>query len=367
MIFLEKIGNISYYTISLDIDISSNKLLKGRIITRDSLNNSGTFYFEEQIFYTTPPIPDPLETILSVVLVMLSAFITLSVGYVILQQRKEKKATDVKVTEEKLAFMNDTYTILVTSSAGLPIWNISNTLYQADESLSGTLSGLSVGIDTFLESFQADFLSQMSDINLSRDHPEVETSYRLSVIEQNQIQIMILGSVSFRIFAFLKEVPSSFLRNIFLRVIKDLQQNLALYDTGIINPDILGPNIRRILRRHLPIGLLEPFKIDLERLEYFNSLISQNGKNSLITKSTLNVLKFLLVTSLIPPTANSTKQALLKLYPRAIADYPQGFSGFLLYSDVMSIISQVGGFNLKDVSEALWMGIDDRVKILIPF
>ncbi len=371
MEFVNKTGFVSLYIAVIIHEFTTDSNLTYSVGTEDSLGNKNNAVYsdifeveieEEVIFTGIPP-----ELMVIFVSLIVAAFLTFSGGLLLYRQRQEKKASVLKATEEKLSFLTDTYTILVTSAAGVPIWNQSNILYQADESLTGTLSGLSVGIDAFLESFQADFMSQMSDINLSRDHPEAETSYRLSVIEQNQIQIMILGSVSYRIFVFLKEVPSSFLRNTFLKVIKDIQQNLALYDTGVINEDLLGPNIRRILRKYLPIGLLSPFKIDLERLEYFDSIVKQKDTDSLISKPALNVLKFLVVTSLTPPTTSSTKQALLRLYPQTIANYPQSYSGIFLYSDVMRILEQVGGFPLKDVSEALWMGIDDRVNILVPF
>ena len=177
---------------------------------------------------------------------------------------------------------------------------------------------------------------------------------------------MILASASYRVFVFLKEVPSSFLRRTFLTAIKDLQKIFPLHDTGIINEALLGPNIRTILRKHLPIGLLEPFKIDIERLTYFDSILNKKNENSPISNAAVKVLKFLVVTSLTPPTTSSTKQALLKRYDHIIADYPQQRSGILLYSDAMTILSQVGGFTLKDISEAFWLGIDDRIKILIP-
>ncbi|MHA2093907.1 MAG: hypothetical protein ACW98F_04690 [Candidatus Hodarchaeales archaeon] len=364
-------GALPIYSASItNLKLSADILLELRITTRDSLNNTnpGAYTSPEpdQIDYS-PKVSNPLEFIIPVIIGMLALFIAVSIGYVAIRQKQSKKASEKKSTSEKLAFLTDTYTILVTSSAGVPVWDISNILYKSDESLTGTLSGLSVGIDAFLESFQSDFIAQMSDIDLSRDHPEAKTSYRLSVIEQNKIQIMILGSLSYRIFVFLKEIPSSFLRNMFLKAIKDLQQNLPLYDTGIINETVLGPNIRRILRKHLPIGLLEPFKIDLDRLAYFDSLLQKNAEAAQISRGALNVLKFLVVTNLTPPTTSSTKQALLKAYDKTVANYPQRHSGILLYSDVMGILSQVGGFDLKVVSEALWRGIDDRVKILIPF
>jgi hypothetical protein len=357
------------YSVSItDLKLETAITLRIRIQTKDSLNNTDPeAYVDDFIIGYSPDPQDFLGPLIAAVSGMLALFLAVSAGYFLHQRRKDKTSEEKKSIEEKLAFMTDTFTILVTSAAGVPIWNLSNILYKADESLTGTLSGLSVGIDAFLESFQEDFISQMSDISLSRDHPEAATSYRLSVIEQNKIQIMILGSVSYRIFVFLKEIPSSFLRNTFLKALKDLQQNLPLYDTGIINEALLGPNIRRILRRYLPIGLLEPFKIDLERLAYFDSLLQQNVEKPLLSRGAISVLKFLVVTSLTPPTTSSTKQALLKLYPQTIANYPRRHSGILLYSDVMKLISQVGGFALKDASDALWMGIDDRVKILIPF
>ncbi|MHA2174720.1 MAG: hypothetical protein ACXAB2_02315 [Candidatus Hodarchaeales archaeon] len=350
-----------------NLKLKSDVYLSIGFQTSDSLNNTSPVVFLGQFRIDVQgPSGFTLFQIIAIAMGLIFAFITLVSSVLLIRRRQEKGKKQRKAILEKLAFIDDTYTILVSSAAGVPIWHITNVMYQSDDTLNGALSGLSVGIDSFLESFQADFLSQIQEYDLSRDHPDVETTFRTSVIEQDQVQILILGSVSYRIFVFLKEVPSTFLRETFLKIIKNLQSAMPLYQLGVINESILGPNIRRIIKRHLPIGLLEPFKIDMERLEYFNSQLKKNAEESPISRNAINVLKLLVVSTNIPPTSSKTTPDYLKMYNQLVSDAQHMQFGIMIYADAMSIITRYGNFSLESICEAFWMGSDERVKILIP-
>ena len=98
-------------------------------------------------------------------------------------------------------------------------------MYKSDTALSDLVSGLSIGIDSMLESFQADFIGHLqNDISSTVETDEVS----LSLIEKNQIQILIAASKSYRIFMFLKTKPPEFLREILRNFTSEIQEKVDL-------------------------------------------------------------------------------------------------------------------------------------------
>jgi hypothetical protein len=283
-----------------------------------------------------------------------------------LRRRRTRKVDSKKSFAEKLNFLSDVYTILVSSSAGVPIWSITNVLYKSDESMNGNLSGLSVGIDSFLESFQSDFLTQVHGSE-SASSSQIEGNIKLSVIEQNKVQILIIGSISYRIFVFLKEIPSTFIRETFLKIIKDMEQNIPLVDLGIVDEDLQGPLVKAIICKNLPVGLLEPFKIDLDKLSDFDERMKSEKAISGMTRDGVNVLKILSISHLVQTSSKKqNKQSLLKLFKQTHLSNSQLYSGTLLYKDALNLLKNVVEFTPEDLYEAFWIGINEKVKILIP-
>ena len=270
----------------------------------------------------------------------------------------------VKRVKAKLSFFSDTYMILVSSISGIPIWSLSNISYSSDAALEGTISGLSVGIDSFLESFQSDFMSTLTNYDLTKDHPDHETNIRISVIEQQDVKIMILGSASYRIFVFMKEAPSTFIRERFLEAIEDLQLKLPIQDLGFINENILGPNVRMVIKRHIPVGLLTPFKVDIERLNQLDSVKQQGLEDVHITKGGINAIKLLLIAARATELTNKNATSLLRLYNKD--DFPERYSGIFLFSDGQKILQMIPGLSAEDIGDAFWMGASEKVKILVP-
>jgi hypothetical protein len=304
----------------------------------------------------------PLELIVTAIFGTIVIFSSVSVLTRKQRKSKQKARQEKRMYEDKLSFLSNVYTILVASSAGVPIWTTANVLYQTDNSLSITLSGLSVGIDSFLESFQTDFMTQFYSSQQNHVSQQVP-GIKVSVIEQNEVQILILGSTTFRIFVFMKEIPSEIFRHSFIDIIKDLEQKMSIDELGVIDESFLGPQIHKIVKTHLPVDLLRPVKIDLQKIKHFDQLIAKSESKSLITKDALDALKILVAT--ISSGQTSSKLALLKHCDEYIISSTQRFTSPFIYHDAKNLISQVIDFPVKLQYETFWLGMDERVKILI--
>ena len=363
-------GGIWWFWVSIPYNFGPDVEFHCAISAKDGLGNykaivGGDDYVERLV----NPLTSNLDwTIIIITVIIILVLFLFSASSIILVKRyREKEKSKISSLEEKLAFLSDIYVIIVSTAAGVPIWTITSVFYQLDSSLSGSLSGISSGIDSFLDSFQADFMAQIrTEYSLQKDHPDFEKFFKVSVVEQEQVKIMILGSISYRIFVFLKEKPSNFLRETFLLTIKDMQAKLPIHDLGVINEEILAPNIQRIINRHLPIDLLKPFKINYGRITYFDNMLKKNIKESPISRNALNVLKLLAVAVSISSTQKKKKKTLLNIYDTKIANQTQRFSGNLLFLDALNMLQKLEGINLGDIYEAFWMGIDENVKILVP-
>jgi hypothetical protein len=307
-----------------------------------------------------------IEWIIAAVIFTSFVFLVVISSILTIRRRRTKTITRKRTFVEKLNFLSNIYTIMVSSSVGIPVWSITNVLYKSDDSMNGSLSGLSVGIDSFLESFQSDFLSQVQG-SLSGDRTEIDGNIKLSVIEQNKVQILILGSTSYRIFVFLKEIPSKFIRETFLEIIKDIETNLPLQDFGIIDENIQGPLVKSAVDKYLPVDLLETFKIDLDRLSDIVERLKTEKTVSGMTKVGVNVLKILSISNIaLSGSKKLNRQALLKLFNQTHLSESQIYSGTHIYKDAVNILNRLTEFTPEELYEAFWVGIDKEVKILIP-
>ncbi len=307
----------------------------------------------------------PLETLVLVgigVLIVVSVFgsITLSV------RRRRRIAKQFKQSlQDKLSFLSNTYTILVSSSAGVPILTTTNIIYQSSDSMNGALSGLSVGIDSFLASFQSDFMTQIQS-NPEFRPPQQPGDVKVSLIEQNEVQILILGSETYRIFVFLREIPNEFIRTSFVKISSDLERKLQLTDLGIVDEAIMAPQVQNIMRKHLPIDLLRPFQIDLLRVKEIERTLAKNVDKFPISKDALRAIKILVVTAFSRPSSAKSVKSLLKQCDKHISETSQRFTGFTFYSNAKTIISRFVDFPIELEYDTFWNGIDEKVQILVP-
>ena len=311
------------------------------------------------------PFGVPLEIL--ALIVVGTIIILCFVGLMTLSFRKKiKKSRSYKESlQNRLSFFSNTYSILVSSSAGLPVLNITNILYQTDDSMDIALSGLSVGIDAFLESFQSDFMNQIysrSESYIPQQHDDI----KVSLIEQNEVKILILGSETFRIFVFLRENPSKSLRTAFINIIRELEQKLRINEMGIIDNDLLGPQVHKILSLNLPVNLLRPFKIDLQKIKYYDQILTKGKEKSPISREALDALKILAITTFSSQTLTKNTKSLLKLCDEHIQMSSQRYTGVTMYNNARIMISKFIDFPIELEYEVFWKGTVQKVNILVP-
>ncbi|MHA2074693.1 MAG: hypothetical protein ACW97X_08750 [Candidatus Hodarchaeales archaeon] len=192
-------GSYNWYIVVYDIDGNNNW------DTAESNTTQGSIYL--------PGGNQGLDPIVILIAIIGTIFIFGSVLMLTrsFQRKTKTKHRREKSFKEKLSIIPNIYSLVVTTGVGVPILDVSNVLYHKESELNGALSGLSVGIDSFLESFQSDFIGQIQEESILTDDNSSQT--RLSLIEKEKIQILIGASPSYRMFLFLKEKPSNFIRN----------------------------------------------------------------------------------------------------------------------------------------------------------
>jgi hypothetical protein len=365
MEFYNNTNGIVYYYVKLDLSsFDQDVILSYTVQTEDQLGNRNPNAFSDELRLDFAPEGLPWELLISSLVILTAIFLAIGSGYRLYRRKGEEKRSIAKKVKAKLSFFSDTYQILVSSISGIPIWSLSNISYTTDDTLEGTISGLSVGIDSFLESFQSDFMSTLTNYDLTKDHPDYDTDIRISIIEQREVKIMILGSASYRIFVFMKEAPSTYIREKFLEAIEDLQRRLPIEDLGFINENILGPNVRMVIRRHIPVGLLTPVKVDIERLNQLDSIQQQGLEDVHITKGGINTIKLLLIAARATELKNKNSTSLLRLYNKE--DFAERYSGIFLFDDAYKILKMIPGLSIEDIGDAFWLGASEKVKILVP-
>ncbi len=349
--------NQSYYTIV--IPITGSGKFQFKLIAYDKAGNKNP-----QSYFTTYPIPNiesGIDPLLLLIVFALTAFIFISaiVAGNIYRRKKQAQESKLKELKTKLNIPLNIYTLLVTSAAGIPIFDMTNVLYQRDESLNTTLSGVSVSIDTFLDSFQADFIDQFQQV------PQHERSefVRISVIEQAQVKILIGASQNYRMFIFFKEKPSAFARNIASKIIREIEEKLPLKDLGIIDDSLLKPQIKRIINSHLPLTLLTPFSIDPAKIKFYEAKIKAH-ETSPISMKALNLLKRIIVTRTSPNLLKSENKTQLTFYDKNLANLQILMGVEFLYSEVIVICKKALNASEELMYEALWIGASPLVNLL---
>ncbi|MFW9855300.1 MAG: hypothetical protein ACFFFG_09565 [Candidatus Thorarchaeota archaeon] len=287
-------------------------------------------------------------------------------GGIVLQRWNRKRIKKTRDIEEILSAISNIYTILVTTEAGIPLFDITNTIYRRDESLNVALSGLSVGMSDFLESFQSQFVEQIEESSNSSSDRLDDRVFRLSLIEQHKIQILIAASPTFRIFVFLGRKPTKFIRGIFFKAVRLLEEKIYLEDVGIVDEQLVGPYIRNIIDGLIPLTLLQQFTIDPVRLISIDAQIKEERAMQ-FSKAAINALKRLYIFQATSLETSSNGISDLNKFDRIVRDKGQRSYNPILYDDAKRAMLNLLKIPPEDVYEALWVGSTSLLKIIIPF
>ncbi len=307
-------------------------------------------------------IPDPLLIIL-IIIATVAIVIILLLGGGTIQRKRSVRYKRLKEIEDKLLVISNVYTILVSTEVGVPIYTITNIMYQKDQTLNDALSSLSVGIDTFLQSFQSDFIQQVQQEDLEVSETENGINIRMSVIEQHQVQVLIAATPTYRIFVFLREHPTKFTKEAFSRAIEDIEKRVSIQDLGIVDERVYGPQVEAILHQYFPLTLLEPFVIDALKLKVLDEGIKRGRSDVPLSSAGISSLKRLVVSHIL----SKGKEAQFdKIFNETIKKGTLLESRMLLYNDARNIMTKLLKIPPEQIYEALWIGCSPDVKIIIP-
>ncbi|MFX0124595.1 MAG: hypothetical protein ACFFAE_13265 [Candidatus Hodarchaeota archaeon] len=331
------------------------------------IRNSAVSSFQDDSIVIPPDIPQifgvTLQELMLVIFVLFLIFIAIVLGGRTLQNRRVLRTQRVKDLEKKLSTISNVYTILVSTEVGVPIYTITNVMYQKDETLNDALSGLSVGIDTFLQSFQSDFMQQVQQQEMEVSETESGINIRMSVIEQHQVQVLIAATPTFRIFVFLREHPTKFTKMTFSHAIEDLEKHISIRNLGIVDERAYGPQVEAILNKHFPLTLLEPFVIDTIKLKLLDEGLKRGRIDIPISRAGINSLKRLVVTHTLPERTETDPS---KLFDETVEKGLLLESRVLLYNDARNIMKKLLKSSTEQIYEALWIGSSHNVRIIIP-
>ncbi|MFX0184225.1 MAG: carboxypeptidase-like regulatory domain-containing protein [Candidatus Hodarchaeota archaeon] len=351
--------NGSLYT--AEVTFSEQGVLQWRVIARDAENAlDWNTSWQESSFVPEVSLEDlilPVILIAIIPILLVIAALSIRRKYQQIQYRKRK---EIQEYNEKLSFVSTIYAILVTTDVGIPIYSVSNVLYQADESLNLAFSGLSVGMSDFLENFQSQILDTYQP-EISKDTAE---SIRMSVIEQHKIQILIVASPLYRIFVFMMEKPTKFIREIFLKTIQDLENLLRIPDLGIVDEQFIGPQTEQILTNTIPLSLFKTISIDPIQLRNVDQQLKRGTMHFPISQAALNALKRLFIFQIRPEVLRGDALAEIALFDKISGEGTKLTFGGLLYGDMLHILTKILKIPVSVTFEALWVGSSPLLDII---
>lgn len=345
-----------------ELIINQSGTFQWSIEAYDAIGSSTSHSSEFSVFPPGSIAYSPEEIIIFISIALILLGIPLYVVRTI-RVRRSVKFKRIKKIEDKLATISNVYTILLTTEVGVPVYTVSNIIYQKDQNLADVLSGVSVSIDTFLQSFQADFMQQvqLQDSEISETVSGIDI--RMSVIEQHEVQVLILATHTYRLFVFLREQPSKFTRDAFYKAIGDLEKNIHIQDVGIVDERVYEPHVELILQKYFPLTLLEPFVIDTIKLQRFDEGIKRGRSDVPLSSPVINSLKRLVVAHTLSKGKESNFD---KIFNEAVKNGSLLESRMLLYNDAKEIMTKLLKIPPQQIYEALWIGSAPDVRVIIP-
>ncbi|MFX1508092.1 MAG: hypothetical protein ACFFDC_18560, partial [Promethearchaeota archaeon] len=334
----------------------------------DQVDATPSLTGEYSYSYTISSGFDIISVISTVIIAILGTILVISTLYTgskIYQRRKKQTLSEISKSREKLDSLLNTYLILVTTAVGLPVYNVSNIMYRSTSEVQDVLSGLSVGIDSFLESFQSDivdfFLERDSDLFDNQTKDNIKTS----IIEKNKVQIQIISSPSFRIFLFLKKKPPEYIKSAFISIAREFEEKIILNELGVVDEDFVGPIAEKVISHRFPLALLSPFQIDVQKLKLIEEKLKQGDPISKdISRSSLNALKRLVIIKSNLDVNINDPQAQINLFDKSLAQNKLHNIPPLILNEALDIF-RILKVKTKVVYKALWLGSNPAIKIVV--
>jgi hypothetical protein len=236
-------------------------------------------------------------------------------------------------------------------------------MYKSNSAVRDILSGLSVGIDSFLESFHTDFLSFFLEPTSEPLESRTIENIRTSVIEKNKVQIQIISSHSYRIFIFMKEKPPEYVKSTFTKVARILEDKITLSELGVVDEAFVTPIVEKVVSQHFPIALLSNFHINCQQIKRIEE--SNQDVPVFLSRSTLNALKRLVIIKSNLDVSSNDTHAQISLFEKALAQNKLQGVNPLIFSEALNIFTKILKINTTEIYKALWLGCTPGVDIIM--
>jgi hypothetical protein len=324
---------------------------------------------EESYSHQIPIAFDPIAAAGAIIVAIIGTIlviITLYAASKTYNKRKYQILSEISKSRAKLDSLLNTYVILVTTAAGLPIYTVRNIMYQSSNAIEDVLSGLSVGIDSFLESFQSDIINYFIETDSELLENQREDSIRTSIIEKNKVQIQIISSPSYRIFLFLKEKPPEYVKSAFIAIARNLEEKITLDELGVVDETLIEPVAKKVIKQHFPITLLSPFHIDCQRVRLIEEKLKRGDPISKsISRSSLNALKRLVIVKSNLDVSINDPQAQINIFDKSLAQNKLQDVPPIILNEALDIFKKILKVNTKVIYKALWIGSSPKINLVV--
>lgn len=324
---------------------------------------------EESYSHQIPIAFDPIAAAGAIIVAIIGTILVIFTLYAVSKtynKRKYQILSEISKSQAKLDSLLNTYVILVTTAVGLPIYTVSNIMYQSSNAIQDVLSGLSVGIDSFLESFQSDIINYFVETDSELLENQREESIRTSIIEKNKVQIQIISSPSYRIFLFLKEKPPEYVKSAFIAIVRNLEEKITLDELGVVDEALIEPVAEKVIKQYFPITLLSPFHIDCQRVRFIEEKLKRGEPiNKSISRSSLNALKRLVIVKSNLDVSINDPQAQINIFDKSLAQNKLQDIPPIILNEALDIFKKILKVNTKVIYKALWIGSSPKINLVV--
>jgi hypothetical protein len=300
---------------------------------------------------------EPLNPLFIAIPVVIVIFLFL-IGTLYFRRRSKKIAkvrSILRANLDKLDLVNSTYSIMLTTNTGLPILTKINAVYSKSKAVEELISGLSVGIDTFLSSFQQDFMTKIGTTDQTKVDPNNPHKVFMSAIKRNEFHVLIIGSPNYRGFVFLKDQPTQFVERTFFKIIEQIQAKVII--DVVFDEEETRLEVEKQIKLFYPFTVLDKFVLNAEKL-------AEADKKNLISKPAAEALMriFAITTGSINIKETPQKQIaafnkVLKknaVFSRASDRMDAIKSGVLYYNTCYNILKSQLKIPPETIVQALW-------------
>ncbi|HKZ42477.1 MAG TPA: hypothetical protein VJ044_16060, partial [Candidatus Hodarchaeales archaeon] len=176
--------------------------------------------------------------------------------------------------------------------------------------------------------------------------------------------ILIAGTLTFRIFVFMREKPPKMMEEMFRAMILDLENRILLED--IIDDKIIGPAARQIIGTHFPLALMGTFTVDAQKLKIVENESRKMKIPQLSSRALLALKQLALVRAGVVKSLKESPEKQGQQFDSLAKKGRLPTVGVLHFDIATNLLDKTLKVPEEFIHEALWVGSQPEIKIIIP-